>query len=159
MGQPGRSAPPKRAIAAVVGVIVLVGALAWRVHAQQAVAHRPSGGSATVEGIEVAVSSKISGRLREVAVQAGDRVKRSQVIARLDCMDQEAILRSAQAQLHVAQAQVEVAGAQAMDARSNAAVATSRTVSARAEDRSVTAAYEQAARDADRTDHLHREGA
>ncbi len=157
----GRSGTPsrKRAAIAVVGAVVLIGALAWRVRAQQASLHRPSGGSATVEGIEVPVSAKIPGRIREVTVQAGDRVKRSQVIARLDCMDQEASLRSAQAQLRVAEAQVEVAQAQSVDARNNAAAAVSRTASARADHLAVAAAFEQASRDADRTDRLQRAGA
>ncbi|WXB20352.1 HlyD family efflux transporter periplasmic adaptor subunit [Pendulispora albinea] len=144
---------------AALGAVALIGALAWRVHAQKAALQRPSGGSATVEGIEVEVSTKIAGRIREVTVQSGDRVRRSQVIARLDCMDQEANLRAAQAQLQVALSQVGVAEAQSVDARNNAAVAASRTASARAEGLSVEAANEQAAREADRTFRLRNEGA
>src|SRR5262249_4076716 len=153
----GRFVPPKRAMVAALGATVLIGALAWRVHAQQASLKKPSGGSGTVEGVEVVVSSRVTGRVREVLVQAGDAVKRSQVIARLDCIDQEASLRAAQAQLHVARAQVDVASAQSVDARNSAVVAASKTESARAEGLSVALASEQAARDADRTDRLRRE--
>jgi len=153
-----RFAPPKRAIAALLGAIALAGALGWRVHAQQATLQKPSGGSGTVEGTEVVVSSRVHGRIREVLVHAGDTVKRSQVIARLDCIDQEASLRSAQAQLRVAETNVDVAEAQSLDARDSAMVAASKTESAQAEGASALAAAEQADREADRTSHLHREG-
>ncbi|WP_394832452.1 efflux RND transporter periplasmic adaptor subunit [Pendulispora rubella] len=158
MKERSRFAPPKRAVAAVLGAIALAGALGWRVHAQQADLRKPSGGSGTVEGTEVVVSSRVQGRIREVLVQAGDTVKRSQVIARLDCIDQEASLRSAQAQLRVAESNVDVAEAQSLDAHDNALVVASKTASARAEGASAMAAAEQAAREADRTSRLHREG-
>lgn len=84
----------------------------------------------TVEATQVDVSAKISGRLVTLVVRAGDRVKRGQVVARLDDAElgaevrrQEAALRAAEATLRdllagarreeIEEAQAAVARAQA----------------------------------------------
>lgn len=55
---------------------------------------------------EATVSSKITGKLSEVLIEEGDRVKEGQVLARLEGADEKAQLQLAQAQLGAAQAQL-----------------------------------------------------
>ncbi|WP_097458754.1 efflux RND transporter periplasmic adaptor subunit [Mangrovitalea sediminis] len=56
--------------------------------------------------LEATVSSKITGKLSEVLIEEGDRVKAGQVLARLEGADEKAQLRLAQAQLGAAQSQL-----------------------------------------------------
>ncbi len=60
---------------------------------------------------KAAVSTKATGRLEELAVQEGSRVKRGDLIARLDARDVRAQLAAAQANVAVARAQVASAEA------------------------------------------------
>jgi len=52
----------------------------------------------------VDVASRLSGYIREILVQEGDRVRRGQVLARLDAADVEGGIRQAQAQAGAAEA-------------------------------------------------------
>ena len=56
--------------------------------------------------VDATVSSKITGKLSQVLIDEGDKVKEGQVLARLDNTDQQAQLTLAQAQLSAVQAQV-----------------------------------------------------
>jgi HlyD family secretion protein len=56
---------------------------------------------------EIDVGIELSGRLREVAIEEGDRVTRGQVIARLESDDHAARLASAEARLALARADLE----------------------------------------------------
>ncbi len=82
---------------------------------------RPTGPAATIEasgrieGDDIAVGSKISGRLERLFVAEGDRVARGQLIAMLSAADLAAAVRQAEAQ-------VETAAAQVLQARSNVSV-------------------------------------
>jgi HlyD family secretion protein len=74
-----------------------------------------AGGGITANGYVVArtkasVSAKIPGRLATLAVQEGSRVRRGQVMARLEWADQEAAVRVAAASLAQAEAQRAQAG-------------------------------------------------
>lgn len=60
---------------------------------------------------DVAVSSKMPGRLAEVLVREGDPVSAGQVLARLDMSDQEAQVRAAEAAVAAAEARVAQAEA------------------------------------------------
>lgn len=55
---------------------------------------------------EINLSFRISGRMTERLVGVGDRVRRGQLIARLDTQDEESALQSARAQQSAAQAQM-----------------------------------------------------
>jgi HlyD family secretion protein len=114
----------------IVPLIVGLGAaVAWRVHAQDAYKHAPSGGSTTVEGIETTAASKTGGRLIEVLVDDGDLVTPGQPVARLDCTDAEAAVALAAARVDNARAQLGLAQAGSKGAR-DAAVATSAQIGA-----------------------------
>jgi HlyD family secretion protein len=56
---------------------------------------------------EIDVGIELSGRLREVAIEEGDRVTRGQIIARLESADFTARLASAEARLALARAELE----------------------------------------------------
>lgn len=71
---------------------------------------RLSGDTVTLTGSvqaqsEINLSFRISGRMTERLVGVGDRVRRGQLIARLDTQDEESALQSARAQQSAAQAQ------------------------------------------------------
>jgi HlyD family secretion protein len=73
---------------------------------------------------EIEVGIELSGRLREVLVEEGDRVTRGQVIARLESADFAARLASAEARLSLARAELErlINGARAEERREANAV-------------------------------------
>ena len=98
----------KQLLSGLMLVIVLATVIALRVRAQNAYKHAPSGGSSTLEGTEAVVATKQGGRLVEVLAREGDAVKAGQVLARLDCDDQEATLALAKARARQAVAQVEL---------------------------------------------------
>jgi multidrug efflux pump subunit AcrA (membrane-fusion protein) len=70
-------------------------------------------------GAESVLSFEISGRVTDVLVRPGDRLKRGQPLASLDGSDAELQVRSAEASLASAQAQLDqlVAGPKAEDIR------------------------------------------
>lgn len=79
----------------------------WNLPLMQAPAGAPveytSVGS-VVSDQRVDVTSRLSGYIREIGVQEGDRVRRGQVLARLDAADVEGGIRQAQAGVGAAQA-------------------------------------------------------
>jgi len=70
---------------------------------------------------QVSLVPKVSGRLKELRVQVGDKVKAGDVIAVFDDSSQQAGLAQAQAQLGTAQAQLATAQAQLGAAQANLA--------------------------------------
>jgi HlyD family secretion protein len=149
----------KRAVLIPVVLLILAGLLGWRVRVQDQRRHAPTGGSATIEGTDTVVASKIAGRLLELSVDEGDRVKAGQVVGRLECSDQEAALAAARARLSGADAQREVAEAAAQQARRNTAVADSQVHGAQAQERVLAVDRERASRDLGRASRLRAEGA
>ena len=135
--------PPSRkglwvALAAVAGVL-LVGGLAWALFARDdAVEVRTAtataiggagGGAASVldaSGYVVArrmatVSAKITGRVREVLIEEGQRVEAGQVMATLDPVDANAQRALSASQLGAARSQIENVRARLAEAEANAA--------------------------------------
>jgi len=83
--------------------VVLVAALSvvlyMRLRKQRLESERPSGGSATVEGTEVDVVARLPSRILTIKVEAGDGVKKGQVLVELDCENERALLAQADAAL------------------------------------------------------------
>jgi RND family efflux transporter MFP subunit len=139
-----RSAPPppasKRGLwiaLAVVAVLVVLAIAAWAlfgrdkgiaVQTADVVAIGNGGGSASVldaTGYVVArrmatVSSKITGKVRDIMIEEGQRIEAGQVMATLDPIDANAQRDLAGAQLLASQSQIESVRAQLRDAETNA---------------------------------------
>ena len=149
----------KRAALIPVVLLVLAGLLFWRVRAQEARRHGPTGGSTIVEGTTTVVASKIAGRVVEMTVREGDRVKAGQEVGKLECKDQQAALAAAKARLAAAEAQREVASAGVLQAQRSAGVADAQIVAARAQEQVLDVEQERAQKDLSRTTNLHAAGA
>ena len=148
----------KQLIAGLLLVLVLGTVIAYRVHAQNAYKHAPSGGSATLEGTAAIVAAKVGGRLVEVLVQEGDAVKAGQTVARLDCDDQQATLVVADARVKQAEAQVAVAEKGVVNAKAAAQAVAAQVAVASARQTSVDVQHQHAARDLDRATALSKTG-
>ncbi len=97
-------------IAAVAGVS-LVAWLAMRQFSQQQQASFASG-NGRLEAMDVDVAAHAAGRLEQVNVREGDRVRAGQILARMDAAALTADLRQAQAEL--AQAEAAIASARSL---------------------------------------------
>lgn len=95
----------------VLGV-VLFGALAYRIRAQERAETGPIRGSAIIEGDSVDHASRLAGRITRVAVEEGGTVAVGDVLVELDCAEPNARLAEAGARLAAAEAQLEGARAQ-----------------------------------------------
>ncbi len=104
-------------------VVVLVSLIAVRLWRQSRALAAPSGGSGEIEGTTVDLSSRVGARIEEVRVREGDRVKKGDLLVRLDCSDQQAQLAEAEARLAAAQAQAAAAGAQVLASQRSRAAA------------------------------------
>lgn len=98
---------------AVLFVVLVLGlgtALALKLRAQRLEAGRAAGGSATLEGTEVGVVSRISARVTAVHPNEGDTVHAGDVLVELQCDEAKAAL--AQTEAAVAAAEVSKAASQ-----------------------------------------------
>jgi HlyD family secretion protein len=82
-------------------------------------------GNGRIEAVEIDISTKIPGRIKEILVNEGDFVSAGEVVARMDTEQLEAQRRQAQAQLHRAIINVDTAESlvRQREAERNAAVA------------------------------------
>ncbi|MBO1007036.1 MULTISPECIES: HlyD family secretion protein [Acidovorax] len=103
-------------IAAALAVVLLGGWLLLRWAPWQAQGPGPGfvSGNGRIEATEIAVATKLAGRVLEVLVAEGDFVKAGQPLARmqidgLQAQREEALARLQQAQLAISSAQVQVA--------------------------------------------------
>ncbi len=120
-------------VAAVILVVLLVGGFLWwrsgsdRIEVQTAIAREVSSGSGertvlNASGYVTArrqatASSKVTGKVVEVLIEEGMKVKEGQVLARLDDTNVKASLEVAEAQLESAKAMLEETRAQLKQAR------------------------------------------
>ena len=143
-----------RRIAAVLGVLtlVLVVLLAVRLKVQDAQLKGPPGGSGEIEGTEVRVASKLSGRLVELPVQKGATVKKGDLLARLDCIEPRQALAEAEARLAAAQASARAARAQVMVAEGQRQAQTRAVAVAEAQAQGLAAQRDASKRQAERLD-------
>ena len=118
------------AVLAAAGVFALRGGKGVEVSVAEATAiGASSGGSASVldaTGYVVArrmatVSAKVTGRVREVLIEEGQKVEEGQVLARLDPVDAQAQRTLSASQLAASQSQIASVQAQLKEAEANAA--------------------------------------
>lgn len=97
----------------VWGVIALVlvacGYYAWTVFRGDSLPAGFTSSNGRIEAVEIDISTKTAGRLKELLVREGDFVKAGQVLARMDTAQLEAGKRQAQAQLRRAEISVDTA--------------------------------------------------
>lgn len=134
---PPRSWKPVWIALAVVAALALLGSLVWAflvrgqapvVRTATAVALGGANGPVSVldaSGYVVArrmatVSAKITGRVREVLIEEGQKVEAGQVMATLDPIDADAERELANAQLGAARSQIESVRARLKEAEANA---------------------------------------
>lgn len=149
----------KQLIFGLVLVLLLGAIIAFRVRAQNAYKHAPSGGSATLEGTEAVVAAKVGGRLVEVLVREGDRVELGQVVARLDCDDQLALVRVAEARAKQAEAQIVVAEKGVVNSKEAAQAVAAQVAVASAHRSAIDVQHDHAGRDRQRAVALNEQGA
>ena len=96
-------------IALFLVVVVLVGLLGWKLRAQALALTGPAAGSGVVEGTTVRLSSRVGGRIVEVAVKEGQQVAEGDLILRFDCVEPDAALAQANAMVDAARRPAEAA--------------------------------------------------
>src|SRR6266498_4620511 len=95
------------ALAIVCGAAFLIW---WFLIRQPPIPHNIITVSGRIEGDDSAIAAKTSGRIREIRVREGDRVKAGDVIALLD--DEQAVAREQQAQSAVQEAETRITHSQ-----------------------------------------------
>jgi HlyD family secretion protein len=138
------------AVVLVVLVLVLSTLIALRLWTQARALAGPSGGSGEVEGVAIDLSSRVGARIVEVRVREGARVRKGDVLLRLDCADPAAGLAEAEARLATARAQAAAAGAQLASSERSRVAAGAAEEAARAQTAALAAQRDAAERQARR---------
>lgn len=94
---------------AIVLILAGVAFFAWRVLRPQDLPDGFAAGNGRIEAVEIDISAKLPGRIKEILVDEGDFVTSGQLLARMDTAVLEAQLREAEAQLQRARIGVESA--------------------------------------------------
>ncbi|HEY1552106.1 MAG TPA: efflux RND transporter periplasmic adaptor subunit [Kofleriaceae bacterium] len=101
------SPKPKRSPARFIPIVVILGGLGWYgVHRWQ-LAHAPFEWSGTVEARTIDLGSRAGGRIKQILVKEGDRVKAGQPLLILEPGDWPAQLEQAEGSLLQAQANLD----------------------------------------------------
>lgn len=96
-------------VAALVVVLAGGGYYAWQKLGNAGLPEGIASGNGRIEAVEIDVSTKAAGRIKEIQVDEGDFVQAGQVLARMDTEQLEAQRRQAEAQLQRALIGVETA--------------------------------------------------
>lgn len=105
-----RRKPTRRSAIAAAAVVLMGSAavVAWRWWGVQGLPEGILEGHGRIEAIEVAVSSKVAGRIAELKVREGDAVRAGDTIARLSSQETERRLEQAQSHAGAAEAQLRM---------------------------------------------------
>lgn len=101
----------------VIGAVIVIGALAYLIFGGDGADTVPEGiayGNGRIEAVQVDVSTRIAGRVKEIAVKEGDLVRDGDKIALID---------SAQLQAQLLRAQADIASSESLVAAAQAAIA------------------------------------
>jgi HlyD family secretion protein len=96
-------------LVALVLVLALAGYYGWQKFGRRNLPDGIASGNGRIEAVEIDVSTKTPGRIREILVNEGDFVTAGQVLARMDTDQLEAQRRQATAQLRRAVVSVDTA--------------------------------------------------
>ena len=142
----------------VVLLIALSAGLYLKVRENREALDAPSGGSGIIEGTEVDVVSRIPARILEVGVQEGDEVEQGQALVKLDCREQDALLRAATARRDAAEQQARAARAQVQAALGASNAASAQVGAAGAQKKALQTTQGVTARQLSRLEKLKGEG-
>ncbi len=119
----------------IVLTALLTGLIFYRMNQQELALAGPSGGSGEIEATTVDLSSRVAARVTTVFVKKGERIKKGELVLRLDCSEPNAMLAEAKARLEATRAQAVAASAQvgASQKSRQAAVAAGKAASSQAE--------------------------
>ncbi len=94
----------------VVGLILLAGGnYAWKQYTNPGLPEGIASGNGRIEAVEVHVSTRIAGRIKEIVVNEGEFVEAGQILAYMDTEQLEAHRRQAEAQLKRARIGIDTA--------------------------------------------------
>lgn len=134
----------------VVLSVVLAGLISLRLYRQRQALSAPAGGSGEIEGTRVDLSSRVGARILELPAREGARVKKGDLLVRLDCADPLAAVAEAEARLAAARSQAVAAGAQIQASRRGAVAAGAAETAAKAQAEALAAQRDAAERQARR---------
>jgi HlyD family secretion protein len=86
-------------LAALVALIAVGGYFAWQAYGRGGLPAGIASGNGRIEAVEIDISTKVAGRIREILVNEGDFVTAGQVLAHMDTEQLEAKARQAEAEL------------------------------------------------------------
>lgn len=138
----------------VLLTLLLAGLIGYRLHQQSQAMTGPSGGSGEVEATTVDLSSRVGARVATRYVKEGDRVKKGDLVLRLECSDPGAQVAEAKARLEAARAQAEAAGAQVSASKRTQWAAIAAGEAAKAQTSALQAQREAAERQAQRLESI-----
>lgn len=101
----------RRGLFIVIGVIVVIAAIIFGIKAYLYASTHETTDDAQVDGNLIAITSKISERIKDITVTTNSFVRRGQVLVVLDDQDERRRLGQAEATLNATRAQAQVAGA------------------------------------------------
>lgn len=110
-----------------------------------------------VEGIEVNLSSKVSGRISEICCDEGDKVTKDQAVIRLESDDLRASVQQARAGIEKAKADVRVSESAIENAKANIQNAEAEIKSSEADIEKARAVMDDAKKKLDRATALYKE--
>lgn len=93
----------------VAAVLAVGGYYAWKRLSDPSLPEGIASGNGRIEAVEIDISAKTAGRIKDIAVDEGGLVEAGQVLARMDTAQLDAQHRQAQAQLRRASIGVETA--------------------------------------------------
>lgn len=96
-------------LAALLAIIAIGGYYAWQTFNSGGLPAGFASGNGRIEAVEIDVSTKTPGRIKEILVNEGDFVQAGQTLARMDTEQLEAQRRQAEAQLRRAVISVDTA--------------------------------------------------
>ncbi len=150
----------KRAVGILLVLLaVLGGLLYWKLQQQRLAELGPTTGSGIVEGSEVYIMSKLMGRVEAVSFQEGRKVRKGEVLVRLDCSDYEAVLDQAEARLAAAGAAARAAELAARGTAKQVGLAASAVAAAKAQRRAAEVEKRVVGRTAERLQKVRSAGA
>lgn len=113
--------------------------------------------SGTIEGVEVNISSKTSGRISDMCCNEGDYVKDGQVVVRLESEELNALVEQASASLERARTEIKASEASVENSKANIRNAEAEIKSAEADVEKARAQMDEAKKELERAEALNKE--